>query len=84
MRRDIASAAGVTIVPPGAADVVALFDDEKRFHAGFEELDGHTEAGKAGADDENIDIRNGGLCERSGGFGHARAITSLLGSTGAA
>src|SRR5258708_12013197 len=80
MGRNIAGAAGVTIVPPGAADVFALFDDEKRFHAGFEEFDAHANAGKAGADDEDVDIRGGRGCGRSGDFGHARAITSLFDS----
>src|SRR6266478_5803103 len=39
--RDIAGAAGVAIVPPGAANLAALFYNEKRFHAGFEKLDAH-------------------------------------------
>ena len=41
MRRNVASAAGVAIVPPGAADVGALLDDQKRIHARFEKLDAH-------------------------------------------
>src|SRR5713226_3904659 len=80
MGRNIAGAAGVTIVPPGATDAFALFDDEKRFHAGFEKFDAHTNARKAGADDEDIDIGDDRVCGRSGGFGHARAITSLFDS----
>ncbi len=62
MGRDVAGAAGITIVPPGAADVAALFDDEKGVHAGFEEFDAHAKAGKAGADDEDVDIRDGRVC----------------------
>src|SRR5258708_22216695 len=60
--RNIAGAAGVTIFPPGAADVRALFDDEKRLHAGFKKLDAHTNTGKTGADNKEINIGNGGGC----------------------
>jgi hypothetical protein len=85
MGRDIAGAAGVTIVPPGSADVFALFDDEKGSHACFEELDAHTKSGKAGANDEDIDIGDGRVRGRNGGFGHARAtMVSSLGDSGAA
>src|SRR6266566_5335102 len=59
VRRNIAGAAGVTIVPPGAADIAALFDDEKRFHTGFEKLDAHAQTGKAGADDKHVDSGDG-------------------------
>src|SRR5260370_19979733 len=52
---NIAGAAGVTIVPPSAADVAALFDDDERFHTGFEKLDAHAEAGETGANDEDVD-----------------------------
>src|SRR5260370_15854275 len=79
---NIAGAAGVTIVPPSAADVAALFDDEKRFHTGFEKLDAHAEAGETGANDEDVDSGDGRV-GRSGGFSHARATTSLLDSAGA-
>jgi hypothetical protein len=51
MGRDIAAAARLTMVPPGAADVATSFDDEKRFQVGFQKLDSLAEAGKAGADD---------------------------------
>src|SRR2546427_6935103 len=75
VRRDIAGAARVTIVPPGAADLAALFHDEKGFHAGFEKLDAHANAGKASADDEDVDV-SGRVCGLSGGVRHARVITS--------
>src|SRR5713101_4578321 len=74
MRRDVAGAAGITIVPPGAADVFALFDDEKGAQTGFNKLDAHANPGKPGADDQDVDIRDGRVCRRSCGFGHARAI----------
>src|SRR6266852_219859 len=74
MRRDVAGAAGITIVPPGAADIFALFDDEKGAETGFNKLDAHANPGKPGADDQDVDIRDGRVCRRSCGFGHARAI----------
>src|SRR5882762_2191791 len=83
MRRNIARAAGVAIVPPGAANIVALLDDEKRFHAGFKELDAHADAGEARAHDEDVNPREGRLRGTSSGFGHARATTSLFDSAGA-
>src|SRR5260370_29714707 len=73
--RNIAGAAGVTIFPPGAADVRALFDDQKRIHAGFKKLDAHAETGKTGADDEDVDIDDGGVCRWRGGLRHARGVT---------
>jgi hypothetical protein len=39
---------------PGAADVVALFEDDEVVEAGFFEFDGHAEAGEAGADDGDL------------------------------
>src|SRR5260370_3079660 len=81
--RNIASAAGVTIFPPGAADVRALFDDEKRIHASFKKLDAHAKTGKTCADDADVDIGDGGACRWKGGLGHARVVTSLPASPGA-
>src|SRR6267154_2660092 len=81
--RNIAGAAGVTIFPPGAADVRALFDDEKRIHGSFKKLDAHAKTGKTGADDEDVDIGDGGVCRWRGGLGHARVVTSLPDSAGA-
>jgi hypothetical protein len=76
--RNIASTAGVAIVPPGAADVGALFDDEERFHPRFEKLDAHAQAGKAAADDEDIYVGDGGIRRIGGGLGHAEVITSFF------
>src|SRR5437667_1769283 len=76
MRWNIASAARVTIFTPRPADLFALFDDEKRLHAGFEELDAHADARKASANDQNVNSSDGRVGRRSGGFGHARATTS--------
>src|SRR6266478_4229600 len=78
VRWNIASAAGVTILPPGAADLFALIDDQKRFHAGFEKFYTHADAGKASADDEHVDVGDRRVGRRSGGFVHARATTSLF------
>src|SRR5260370_22247500 len=83
MGRNTAGAAGVTIVPPGAADLAALFNDEKRLHAGFEKLDGHAKAGKTGADDQDVDTGDGSICRSRGRLRHARVITSLFDSAGA-
>src|SRR6266446_4089517 len=76
VRRNIASAAGITIVPPGAANVRTLFDDEKRVHTGFEKLDARAQAGEAGTHDQDVDIPDDGTCGIGSGFSHARAITS--------
>ena len=59
MRGNIASTARVAIIPPGSADIVALFDDQERFHAGFEKFDAHADAGKASAHDEDVNPREG-------------------------
>src|SRR5260370_40005674 len=65
--RNIAGAAGVTIFPPGAADVRALFDDQKRIPPGFTKLDAHADTGKTDADDEDchIDYRESCLSNAS-------------------
>src|SRR5258708_9764928 len=83
VRRNIASAARIAIVPPGAADVGALFDDEKRAHPGFEKLDTHAQARKAAADNEDIDAGDWGICGIAGKFGHALVITSFFVCPGA-
>ena len=57
-RLHVAGAAGVVVFVPGAADVVALFEDHKVVKSCFFEFDGHAEAGEAGADDGDL----GGLC----------------------
>src|SRR6266849_1629305 len=49
------------IFPPGAADIVALFDDEKRFHAGFEKLDAHANAREASAHNEDVNPWESGV-----------------------
>ena len=58
---DVAGAAGVAIVPPGAADIVVLFDDEKGFHTGFEKLDAHANAGEASTHNEDVNPCKGGV-----------------------
>src|SRR6266581_7176475 len=74
MRRNVASTARITIVSPCAADVRALFDDEKRVHSGFEKLNAHAEAGEARADDEDVNGNFGSVRVWRGGRGHAQAI----------
>src|SRR5258708_11349091 len=86
MRRNVASTARITIVPPCAADVRALFDDEKRVHSRFAKFDGHANAGESRADDEDINCDFGSVRMRRGGFGHAQAIllSSVLDFAGVA
>ena len=55
MVRRIHGAAGINVLVPGAADRLVLFDDAER-DAGFLELDRHTHAGQAGADDQYVMI----------------------------
>src|SRR5580698_1663053 len=55
MRWDVARAAGIAVVVPGAADAVALLNEQKRIHSGFTEFDGHAESGEPGTDDEHFD-----------------------------
>src|SRR4029077_4869900 len=84
MRRNVARAARVAIVPPGAADIGALLDDEKGIHARLEKFDAHAKAGEAGADDENVDGGFRGVRMRGGGCAHAWVIFTLLESAPAA
>src|SRR5947199_9584140 len=46
----VASAAGITVFVPGAAEVDALLRHQTMFHSDFEPLDGHADAVKARAD----------------------------------
>src|SRR5438128_1779416 len=55
MRRDVARAAGIGVIPPGSADLLALFENEEGIHAGLAKLDRHAQARKAGADNQNVD-----------------------------
>src|SRR6266581_1667956 len=78
MRRNVASTARITIVSPCAADVRALFDDEKRVHSGFEKLNAHAEAGEARADDEDVNGNFGSVRVWRGGRGHAQAFLNQV------
>ena len=51
----IAGAARVVVVTPGAAKGVGLFGDKEVGEPGFLEFDRHAQAGKAGADDGDVD-----------------------------
>ena len=55
MRRDVAGAAGIPVVPPGPADLLAFFENQERVDTGFTKLDRHAESRKTGADDQDID-----------------------------
>ena len=52
--RDVALAAGVGVVAPGAADVMGLLEDDEVLAAGVAQLHGHAHAGEAGADDDDV------------------------------
>src|SRR5439155_2657444 len=47
-------AAGIAVVPPGAADVARPFEDHEVINAGLLQPDGHPEAGEPGADDDDV------------------------------
>ena len=51
---DVAGAAGVVIFVPGAADVIAFFQDDEVVVSGFFEFDAHAQAGEPGADDDDF------------------------------
>ena len=53
MRLDVAGAARVGVVPPGAADVLGLLQDDEVVDAGLLQLDRHAEPGEPGADDDD-------------------------------
>jgi len=57
MRWHVAGAARVGVVPPGAADVVALLEDHQaQVSMVAAELDGCGETAEAGSDDRDIDV----------------------------
>ena len=56
MRGHIAGRAGVGVVAPGAADVVAALDDEQVVAAVLDQPDGGAESTEAAADDEHADV----------------------------
>ena len=81
MRRDVAGAARVGVVPPGAADVLGLLQDDEVVPAGLLELDRHAEPGEPGADDDDAGAnrrrRRVGLNGRLGSA-HRRCSSSSL------
>ncbi len=54
MGGDVAAAARVGVVPPGAAYRAGLLQDDKVIDAGLLEPDAHAHAGHAGADDDDL------------------------------
>ena len=56
MRRDVAGRAGVGVVAPGAADLVAAVDHQEVAAAVLGQPDGGAESGESGADDEDVDV----------------------------
>src|ERR1700678_62097 len=55
MGRNVASAAGVAVVPPRAADVAGLLQDDE-VHTLLLQRDGHTQAGEPGPDDDGAGV----------------------------
>lgn len=51
MRRDVARAAGVGVVAPGAADVVGFLQYDE-VHSLLLQCDGHAQTGESGSDDD--------------------------------
>ena len=56
MRGDVAAAARIGVEPPGAADGVAALEHHEVLDPGLAQLDGHAQAGEAGADDGDVDL----------------------------
>ena len=67
-RRHVHRGAGVAVVPPGAAQARAAFDDDEVVAAGALERRSHGQPRHAGAEDGDVDALHG----RS--FGHARIL----------
>ena len=59
---DVAAGAGVGVVAPGAADVVALLDHEVVGLAVLGQPDRRAEPGEPGPDDQVVDVRGQGRC----------------------
>ena len=55
VRRDVAGAAGIGVVAPGAADVVGLLQDQE-VDALPLQRDAHAESGEPGADDQRAGV----------------------------
>src|SRR5205085_549084 len=56
VRGDVALAARVAVVPPGAADVAVLLEDDEVLDPLLAQADGGTQAGEAGADDGDATV----------------------------
>jgi hypothetical protein len=54
MRGDIAGDAGITVLPPGAAEIAALLQDQDVVETGASRLERQDDAGEPGADDQDI------------------------------
>jgi hypothetical protein len=54
VRLDVAGAARIGVVAPGAADLVGLLQDHEIGDAGVLELDGHAEPGEPGTNDDDL------------------------------
>src|SRR5699024_12121021 len=60
LRGHVAGRSGIGVVAPGAADLAAALDDEEVFLAGLVEPDRRTQAGEAGADDQDPGVAGTG------------------------
>ena len=67
MRRDVALAARVVVVAPGAADVVGALEHDEVVDALLLEADRHAQAGEPAADDGHVD-----MARRSVRYGSSR------------
>src|SRR5207248_1890872 len=54
VRRDVAGAARIRVVPPGTAEVAGLLQDDEVLAACLLELDPHAQPGKPGPDDHDL------------------------------
>jgi hypothetical protein len=55
-RRDVHGHAGIAVPVPGAAEAVAIVDDQVVRHAGAIEIDPDPDPGEPGADDERVEL----------------------------
>src|SRR5690606_2347819 len=77
-RGDVDGDTRIAVIAPGAADILAAFENQDVVDTIGAQLDGNTDTGNAGANDDDLVVRDDGLCAcRSGKGGHVHAGASL-------
>src|SRR5690606_17008534 len=73
-RGDVDGDTRIAVIAPGAADILAAFENQDVVDTIGAQLDGNTDTGNAGANDDDLVVRDDGLCAcRSGKGGHVHA-----------